>query len=259
MRGTNLTDMAESMPEIVVARPVVRRQLGWRVVGWLVSSLLAILLYWWGVRPDLRAWPGIVSHGGGERRAVALTFDDGPHPLWTPLLSHTLAVNGARGTFFVVGMDAACYPELITWLARDRHEVASHSQTHPMPNLTVLPPAAVGREIDDATRLLTQLTGTAPLLFRPPGGGVDNTVIAALRARDLRMGWWSANIGDAAETDPARVEARLRRALRPGGVLLLHQRGHTLAALTSFFAAPAEPWYSYETFSAVTAPRNVKP
>lgn len=223
------------------------------VLGWLLTSLAVVVGYLWVVRPELRDWRGVATHGSAARPAIALTFDDGPHPMWTPLLADSLARHGARGTFFVVGMEAQRYPELVALLARGGHQVASHSLTHPYPNLTRQTPAQLDREVRDSLALLTQLTGQPVHDFRPPGGGVNNALIGELQRRQLRMAWWSFNAADAGQTTPELIVARLRRARRPGQVVLLHQRGPTVAAVERFLARDAGQ-YNYNTFSSVIQP-----
>jgi peptidoglycan/xylan/chitin deacetylase (PgdA/CDA1 family) len=237
-----------------VAAPLgVRRRVGWGLL-WLIGCVGLTLAYWHAVRPDLRYWPGMRTHGDPARNAVALTFDDGPHPLWTPLLADTLTRAGAKGTFFLVGVEAQKYPELVARLRRAGHEVASHSHTHPYPNLTAYPPDRIAAEIRQSRALLAQLTRDAVPLFRPPGGGVNDAVLAALRDEGMTLAWWSANCADAASPPPAETVARLRAGLRPGAILLLHARGATCAALAHYLATPEARRYTFESFSAVQTP-----
>ena len=95
------------------------------LAGWVATSLLLLLAYQQCVRPQLRLWPGVVAHGNPAYNNVALTFDDGPYPLVTPLLDDTLTHYGAHGTFFLVGADAERYPELVARLVRHGHNPAT--------------------------------------------------------------------------------------------------------------------------------------
>lgn len=221
------------------------------IVGWVLSSLVITAVYWAVVRPDLRLWRGMATHGDIAHPAVALTFDDGPDPLWAPLLADTLERHGARGTFFLVGREAMVYPEITKRLARAGHEIGNHSYTHPYPNLTRLSPAGVRQEVSQADTLLRQFTGGPIRWLRPPGGGINDAVIRAAQAHDMRLGWWSYNAADAADAPEAVTEARLRSHLRPGTAVLLHQRCNTVQALTRFFATGEGAQYDYVTFSAL--------
>ncbi|MHB9133509.1 MAG: polysaccharide deacetylase family protein [Armatimonadota bacterium] len=222
-------------------------------LGWLLTSLLVTVVYVRVVRPDLRFWPGMVTHGNPREKLVALTFDDGPYALWTPLLADTLERHGARGTFFVVGMEAQRYQEIIARLVRAGHQVGNHSLTHPeSPILIQLSPKRIAAEVTDANKLLSQLTGMPIHDFRPPGGGIDDTLIKVMKRDNLRIAWWSQNIADWNSPAPEVVASRMQRALRPGVVMLLHQREHTVVGLEEFLASKSSAGYTYTTFSQVT-------
>jgi peptidoglycan/xylan/chitin deacetylase (PgdA/CDA1 family) len=231
----------------------------WAVIGWVLSGALVLGAYAWWVRPDLRLWRGMATHGSPARASVALTFDDGPDPLWAPLLASTLERHGAKGTFFVVGGRAQLFPEITARLVRGGHQVSSHSMTHPYPNLTTLSRAKVDAELAQADAMMRQLGGDRRAI-RPPGGGVNAHVIAAVRARDARIAWWTANAGDAGEEGhgpaPDRIAADTAPALRPGAVILMHSRPHTVLALEALLARPEARGYTYETFNAVVEPRR---
>ncbi len=224
------------------------------VAGWLLTSLLVSAAYWVVTRPDLRLGGGIVTHGTTRQRAVALTFDDGPHPLWAPLLVDTLARHGARGTFLLVGAEALIYPEITARLARAGHEVGAHSYTHPYPNLTALPTRQLAWEVQASGALLAQFTKRPTAWFRPPGGGLDNRLIAAVAADGMRIAWWSYNAADADSPPVATTLYRLTHHLRPGTVVLLHQRENTVAALEQFLAGRDGKAYRCVTFTEITRP-----
>jgi peptidoglycan-N-acetylglucosamine deacetylase len=224
-------------------------------LGWALTSAAVVVLYLRLFHPDLVRQQLMYSHGNPSVPRIALTFDDGPSPLWHPLLADTLTRNGAQGTFFVVGYKAARYPEIIARLVRAHHEVASHSWTHAEPNLTIFPEARVAIEIRDTRKVLEQLTGRPVPDFRPPGGGIDYAVIAETLRFHQHIAWWSFNADDAGldtqSSEAGRIAGQLRDNLRPGAVMLLHGRSHTVAALEAFFATPAARQYTYGTFASV--------
>ena len=221
------------------------------LAGWAATGLLVSAAYFLIMRPDLRLWNGTRTHGNPARRAVALSFDDGPHPLWAPLLADTLHRHGAHGTFFLVGFEAQRYPEITTRLVRDGHQVGNHSLSHPYPNLTVMPKKQIAYEITTADHILRQLTGQPIGDFRPPGGGVNDAIVATLKAHHLHMAWWSANVGDWSSPTSAVTVDRLNTALRPGVIVLMHQRGNSVAALETFLADRPKEDYTYTTVDAL--------
>jgi peptidoglycan/xylan/chitin deacetylase (PgdA/CDA1 family) len=149
----------------------------------------------------------------------------------------------------MVGINAQRYPEITARLVREGHEVENHSMTHPFPNLTVLPKAKIAIEVTEAAKLLAQFTGRPVRYFRPPGGGVNDDVLAVLKANNLRLAWWSVNVGDWSSPTPAVTAHRLREALRPGLVVLMHERENSVTALDRFLAGAGRDGYTYTTFS----------
>jgi cellulose synthase/poly-beta-1,6-N-acetylglucosamine synthase-like glycosyltransferase/peptidoglycan/xylan/chitin deacetylase (PgdA/CDA1 family)/spore germination protein YaaH len=110
-----------------------------------------------------------VSHGpvfATNPHFVALTFDDGPDPRWTPRILDVLKERKVKATFFVVGRQAERYPEILTRMVAESHLLGNHSFFHP--NLGNLTEAHARLELTASTRLLESLTGRTPLLFRPP-------------------------------------------------------------------------------------------
>ena len=221
------------------------------LAGWALSAVLAIFCYQHLLRTNLRFWTGIVTHGTPARREIALTFDDGPSPLWTPLESDSLRRHGARGTFMLVGEQATYYPEITARLIREGQEVENHSLTHPYPNLTKFPAKDISKEIRDSAGILRQITGQPIRFFRPPGGGVNDDVLGVLEQTHTRMAWWSANMGDWRSPPPALTEHLLSASLRPGLIVLMHCRGNTVEALENFLAGSERGDYTYATLSTI--------
>jgi len=153
-----------------------------------------------------------------ERRAVALTFDDGPDPRWTPRVLDLLAEAGARATFFCCGAPARLHPELVRRAAR-LGEVGNHSWSHA--DLATLDTVPVGHEIAATHQLLTNITGRAPTLFRPPYGNLRGAVLLAAARHGYRAVLWSDMVQHPAST-PAADTGRLLARTAPGQILLAH-------------------------------------
>lgn len=149
--------------------------------------------------------------------AAALTFDDGPHPEYTPALLQILRRHRARGTFFVLGAAAAKYPEIVEAISRAGHVVAHHSWDHL--DFTVLSSAERRSQF---RRCAEQIGHVAAPLFRPPYGYQNRSSrIAALRER-LDVVGWSADIEDWVPQSSERLAGRLTEAIAPGRIILLH-------------------------------------
>src|SRR5579862_6836317 len=153
--------------------------------------------------------------------AVALTFDDGPHPEGTPRVLELLRAANAQATFFLVGEQVERFPELAREIVAAGHEVAVHCFRHR--NLLRLPPPAVHEDLGRAAETIADTTGAAPRRYRPPYGIL--TVPALRHAR--RHGWetvlWRRDGHDwQAQATPESIASRLLDKARGGDVLLLH-------------------------------------
>src|SRR3712207_2867320 len=99
---------------------------------------------------------------------VALTFDDGPSPRWTPQVLDILRARGVKATFFVIGANVAAHPQIARRIVAEGHLIANHSYSHP--NFDTLSSAAQASEIDRTTQAIRNATGVRPCFFRGPGG-----------------------------------------------------------------------------------------
>lgn len=194
---------ATATPSATAARPSALRQL---VRAALVAALPRSML---------------MAAGPRASGAVALTFDDGPHPVHTPAVLDRLAAHGARATFFVVGERADAHPELVRRIVREGHALGHHSWTHGRPEETAA--AALVAEARRTAALLARLTGRPPRLFRPPFGAVGAAKLVALWRAGQAVALWSQDPKDFARPD---VEALRRWALdaplAAGDILLMH-------------------------------------
>lgn len=169
-----------------------------------------------------------VEHWRGQP-IVSLSFDDGPHPLMTPLLLASLRRADVKATFFVVGDGLRLYPELARRMVRDGHRLANHSQYHH--NLTRLSPAEYEHEVETcftAIRLAYKSNGVAARetrLFRPPGGGLNRDVMSFMHRHHATLAWWSNNVGDWSRPPAWKIADGVKANLRAGDIILLHDAG----------------------------------
>jgi peptidoglycan/xylan/chitin deacetylase (PgdA/CDA1 family) len=164
----------------------------------------------------------VVWRGGAARRAVALTFDDGPDPRWTPRVLDVLARHGARSTFFCVGERVAAHPELVRRTAAAGHELANHTWSHC--HLGTTRPDRIRAELRRTHDVLTELTGRAPTLLRPPWGKIDPPGLLAAGALGYRVVLWSHLVRGGR---PAEDAAATLAAVTPGAIVLAHDGGPT--------------------------------
>lgn len=161
-----------------------------------------------------------IIRGDSARRWIALTFDDGPHPDFTPRLIEILNRYRVRATFFVVGKMAEKYPSLIRALQAAGHEIGNHTYDHI--NLTKLPEAEIEYELNKGADVVRDITGQKPILFRPPGGDYNEMVAKVAQKLGYWLVLWTDDPGDYANPPEAVLEERLYSRIRNGGIILLH-------------------------------------
>jgi peptidoglycan/xylan/chitin deacetylase (PgdA/CDA1 family)/outer membrane lipoprotein-sorting protein len=195
-----------------------------------------------GVESDGRLW-----RGNPRRPEVALTFDDGPDPLATPLLLEILRRFGAHATFFVIGEHVVPYPYLIKQMVAEGQEVEDHTFHHP--RLTTVDASVVREEIVAGSEVLEPLVGAARW-FRPPGGDYNVDVANAARASGMRLAMWTVNSGDWTSPPPKRLAARVLARAEPGAIILLHNGTlNTLRALPEIITGLQSRGYDLVTLS----------
>ena len=158
----------------------------------------------------------------GERDGkVVLTFDDGPDPEVTPALLDLLDRRGVKASFFLIGENARAHPSLVREIARRGHGVENHTLRHPV-LFACLGPRGMRRELAAAQAILTSLAGRPPRFTRVPAGLRSPLLDPVLAGLALQHVSWARRGFDTRCGDPARVQRRLLRGLRPGDVLVLH-------------------------------------
>ncbi len=172
--------------------------------------------------PRLEMFGAVAWRGEPEARGVALSFDDGPSPRTTPRVLATLKEYGVTATFFVIGEKAAAHPELLAQMLSEGHTIGVHGHRHRR-LYSLLPPAAVTEDLRAARAAVELTAGVRPRWFRPPVGQVSPRTAAASRRLGLVLVGWSCAARDGLGTrDDDAVLERLRRGLRRGGLLALH-------------------------------------
>jgi peptidoglycan/xylan/chitin deacetylase (PgdA/CDA1 family) len=159
--------------------------------------------------------------GPPARRAVALTFDDGPLPGTTDVVLDMLRRAGARATFFLIGENARRHPALARRIVEEGHEVGNHTLSH-REALSLLGPERIAAEIDGGAEAIEEASGAATRLFRMPNGFTGHWVPPILAARGLVHVTFSFRAHDWFETSPERLARRVLRQAKAGAIVVLH-------------------------------------
>ncbi len=175
-------------------------------------------------------FPTLYHQGAGGEHQVVITFDDGPDPRWTPKILDILKAANVKATFFVVGVNAERYPELVRRIVNEGHEVGNHTYYHP--NLALCWPEHIRLELNATQLLLETITGRATTLFRPPyaadTGPTDLSELTPLKiAEDLNYLVVLENIDpqDWAKPGADIILRRIKQQRHDGSVILLHDAG----------------------------------
>ena len=196
----------------------------------LSTALDARLDRWLHVRPP--------ADRSASPKLVALTFDDGPYPVETPLLLDELADLNVKATFFLIGHDAELFPQLTARIARDGHEIANHTYSHPA-DFEALPPSRVTAELSDGATALERYVRDPAIrtMMRPPHGRFTEQTVEAAQRAGYHVILWNDDPGDwrtvPAQTLAQHVEAN---ATAPDIILLHSGRLSTIEMLPEVVA-----------------------
>ncbi|MET8233502.1 polysaccharide deacetylase family protein [Micromonospora sp. NPDC005298] len=188
------------------------------------------------------------------RRLVALTFDDGPAPQWTPMVLDTLARHRVPATFFLVGAQVRKYPDVVRGRLAE-HEVGNHSWRHR--DLAQLDTTAVYDDLRRSHDAIADVTGSSPRLLRPPYGHLGGAVLHAAARLDYRLVLWSLQMVEREYPhDPAGHARRIVAEVRPGAIVLGHDVGDqrrlvALRGLPDMIIGLRARGYTFVTVSAL--------
>jgi peptidoglycan-N-acetylglucosamine deacetylase len=196
--------------------------------------------------PTVRLSAATLDADGVERRLgagnrVALTFDDGPDPRWTPAVLDLLHKYGVTATFCVVGEHVAAHPELVRRIAQEGHALCDHTWTHDE-ELTSRSPAQIRSELQRTYDAVVAATGgRPPLYFRAPAGRWSPAVSAEAHRLGLRSLGWNVDPADWQRPPPQTIVSRVLQNTTARSIVLLHDgygdRAATVAALPAILSA----------------------
>jgi peptidoglycan-N-acetylglucosamine deacetylase len=156
---------------------------------------------------------------------VALTFDDGPSPTYTPQILDILERFDVKATFFAVGTMIERFPAVFRRVVREGHSIANHTYAHPIGgSFADRPRAEIRSEMDRMQRLL-QSFGVRPVGFRPPGGSWSDFVRDEAEKRGMRTILWGVDSRDWLRPTAQQLVRRVLADARPGSIILLHDGG----------------------------------
>lgn len=189
-----------------------------------------------------------ISAGAPSTRAVALTFDDGPDPRWTPRVLDLLTRYDAVATFCLVGENSDRHEDVVRQVVEAGMRLCNHTRTHDL-ELPTRPDATLAREVVDTRSDLASRSGARVPYFRAPGGNWVDRVAGLAAEHGMRPLGWSVDSGDWRTPDAAQIVRRVQEQIHPGAIVLLHdgggQRDQTVAALEQLLPWLVENCYAF--------------
>ncbi|MFS0655156.1 polysaccharide deacetylase family protein [Bacillus sp. 179-C3.3 HS] len=164
-----------------------------------------------------------------NKKAIALTFDDGPNPETTSQILDALKKNKGHATFFVLGNRVQYYPEMLGDMLKAGHEIGNHSYNHPL--LTRLPLKQVVQQVKDTQHMIEKASGYKPTYFRPPYGGTNQEINEAI---GMKVSLWDIDPEDWKVRDSQQITNHVLAHAADGKIVLMHDiyNSSALAAVT---------------------------
>lgn len=163
----------------------------------------------------------IVFHKNQEKKnKIALTFDDGPHPRYTPQILDILDRYNVKATFFVIGKNLENYPSVLKRVYESGHEIGNHSYDHT--NEKHFDESKITFEIEKCEELICEQIGVKPNLFRPPQGDYNLYSEKIASQKEYSIILWSIDTRDWEHLSPNKIMSVIDRQLVGGDIILMH-------------------------------------
>jgi peptidoglycan-N-acetylglucosamine deacetylase len=164
-----------------------------------------------------------IYHVPSSEKVVALTFDDGPSPKWTPQILDVLKAGQAKATFFMLGEHVEKYPQVARRVAAEGHEIGNHTYDHHV--LIYYKTEELEKELKDAQEAIYKVTGVTTKYFRPPKAWLTESEKKDIKRLGYEIILWSLNSKDWVTFDDRYIVKYILHYVHPGDILLFHDSG----------------------------------
>jgi len=165
--------------------------------------------------------PAFTSQKVFSEKKVAITFDDGPHPEYTPQVLELLKKYNAKATFFCIGKNIEKHPEILKAIVENGHSIGNHSYSHAS-RFGFFGRKKIISEIEITDQLLEAVSGKKNKLFRPPYGVTNPSIASAVKQTNHKVIGWSIRPFDTVIKNPKTVLKSITKKVSPGAIVLLH-------------------------------------
>ncbi len=183
-------------------------------IGFIFLILVFYVYHGFGYNPH------VIRSGSKNNKKIALTFDDGPDPNYTPGILDILKKENIKATFFIVGKKIEAYPELTERIVKEGHDFGSHTFNHK--NLILAKATTVLNELSKTDWAIWKKTGKRPLYFRPPFGLYNPRVNRVASGFGYKIILWTLSSEDWRGLSVKKIAKRIISKVRPGNIILFH-------------------------------------
>ncbi|MGF7060866.1 polysaccharide deacetylase family protein [Brassicibacter mesophilus] len=204
----------------------------------------------------------LVKQGPNNKKVIALTFDDGPHPRITPQILSILKENDIKATFFVLGKHTESYPETLKMVADEGHEIGNHTYSHV--DVSKISKDRVEHEIEGTQKIINEVTGRQSELIRPPFGFYNENLLNIASKNNLTIVLWSPHQDSNDWSNPGvrNIIKSILSNIENGDIILLHDyvegKSHTVEALKTVIPELKNRGYEFVTVSELIELFNEK-
>ena len=191
-----------------------------KAAAFVIAVTAALHLYSLAVCASPSVDVDIYRKKENDQMKIALTFDDGPHPRYTPQILDILDEYGIKATFFIIGINASYYPDTVAEVVRRGHEIGNHTYTHP--HVSKVNSDSLKREIEQCESVIYELTDQKTKLFRPPEGMIDTDVRTVIHSLDYKVILWDIDTRDWAQTPADKIAENVVQHVSSGDIILMH-------------------------------------
>ncbi|RLC53340.1 MAG: polysaccharide deacetylase [Candidatus Cloacimonadota bacterium] len=208
----------------------------------------------------MRFCPQIVFGIKTEEKVVALTFDDGPHPIFTIELLKLLAEFNVKATFFVSGKNIEQHKDLVKQIVDNGHELGNHAYSHR--NLIFKTTSFIRNEIVKTDDLIKSCGADVPNIVRPPFGRFLLSALYVFCKLKKKVILWNIPTKDYKAKHPKLIVRKVYRKLKPGGIIVMHDAGKdnskvdrsvSLQAVRSLLSELPQKGFRFVTISELLA------
>lgn len=208
----------------------------------LSLALCGLFIYYFSIHPAYLALPILIfkafiiygsatiqsnfylkayNSGDATKKQIAITFDDGPHPEFTPEILKILAEYNAKASFYVIGKNIEGNEKLVQEIHKNGHLLGNHSFSHSF-FIDFKSTKGFVEEINQTNNALEKIIGKRTALFRPPYGVTTPNIASAVKKLNMHVIGWNVRSLDTTNDDAQTIIKRVTTQLKPGAIVLFH-------------------------------------